>query len=137
MTCSDCGRSFPVLKLYGVKFADIYWHHGNESKRVENASKRVNRVIRNIVWCFGGYTIRHSTIRASENSLFRCDGTPLSNLGSNVYLITTQGAFDHFMRLAEGAHVFGPAPPISALRVSVRVISSFASGKSPVLEAHE
>ena len=43
-----------------------YWHHANDSKGVENARKRVNRVIRNIVSSFGGSTIRHITIRASE-----------------------------------------------------------------------
>jgi len=31
-----------------------YWHHANDSKGVENARKRVNRVIRNIVSSFGG-----------------------------------------------------------------------------------
>ena len=79
-----------------------YWYHANDSKAVESADKRMNRESE-ILSSFGGYTTCYITISASEKSLFRYEGTHLSNIGINIYLTTIQG-YKYRPKTTHGSH---------------------------------
>jgi hypothetical protein len=64
---------------------------------MEKDRKRVNLAVKNIVLGVEGYVIKHNNMRARDINLFRNDGTPLSDIGINVYLNTIQGALESFL----------------------------------------
>ena len=84
-----------------------YWHSAQDGRALEKSRKRLNLLVRNFIQTIGGCVIRHSNIRASEKSLYRFDGTHLSNTGNEVYLNNIQGAIELFLS-NDGPLVFPP-----------------------------
>jgi lysophospholipase L1-like esterase len=84
-----------------------YWHSAQDGRALEKSRKRLNLLLRNFMQTIGGCVIRHSNIRASEKSLYRFDGTHLSNTGNEVYLNNIQGAIELFLS-NDGPLVFPP-----------------------------
>jgi hypothetical protein len=74
-----------------------YWHSAQDGRALEKSRKRLNLLVRNFIQTIGGCVIRHSNIRASEKSLYRFDGTHLSNSDNEVYLNNIQGAIELFL----------------------------------------
>ena len=70
-----------------------YWHFAplNAGAIIEQTRKRVNSVVKNFVIENGGKAILHENIRASEVSLYRTDGTHLSQTGNQVFLNIYKG----------------------------------------------
>jgi hypothetical protein len=84
-----------------------YWHSAQDGRALEKSRKRLNLLVRNFMQTIGGCVIRHSNISASEKSLYRFDGTHLSNTGNEVYLNNIQGAIELFLS-NDGPLVFPP-----------------------------
>ena len=85
-----------------------YWHSAQDGRALEKSRKRLNLLVRNFMQTIGGCVIRHSNIRVSEKSLYKFDGTHLSNTGNEVYLNNIQGAIELFLS-NDGTLVFPPA----------------------------
>jgi hypothetical protein len=105
-------RGIALLPSFKIVWSEIlqrrYWYHANDSKAVESAIKRMNRESE-ILSSFGGYTTCHITIPASEKSLFRYEGTHLSNIGINIYLNTIQG-YKYYDKNSESDYFCFPPP---------------------------
>jgi hypothetical protein len=102
----DLLRLQALLPSFKIVWSEIlqrrYWYHANDSKAVESADMRMNRESE-ILSSFGGYTTCYITIPASEKSLFRYEGTHLSNIGINIYLNTIQG-YKYRQKTTHGFH---------------------------------
>ena len=73
-----------------------YWHSAQDGRALEKSRKRLNLLVRNFIQTIGGCVIRQSNIRANEKSLYRFDGTHLSNTDNEVYLNNIQDAIELF-----------------------------------------
>ena len=103
---------YPNIKIiWSEMLMRRYWHNADVGKCLENARKRVNLRVRNLVVSIGGYVIRHPNIRSTNRNLYRYDGCHMSTVGNNIYLNTVQGAIETFMKEG-GPHVF---PPIDSM----------------------
>jgi hypothetical protein len=69
-----------------------YWHTVRDDRTVERSINRVNLAVQNVVLKEGFCVIRHPNIRSTEITLYRHDGTHLSDTGKAVYLNNVQGA---------------------------------------------
>ena len=88
-----------------------YWHSAQDGRALEKSRKILNLLVRNFIQTIGGCVIRHSNIRASEKSLYRFDGTHLSNTGNEVYLNNIQDAIEQFSS-NDGPLVLPPPHPL-------------------------
>ena len=86
-----------------------YWHSAQDGRALEKSRKRLNLLVRNFMQTIGGCVIRHSNIRANEKSLYRFDGTHLSNTDNEVYLNNIQDAIELFSS-NDGPLVLPPHP---------------------------
>ncbi|VDH93448.1 Hypothetical predicted protein [Mytilus galloprovincialis] len=82
-----------VIIIWSSMLQRRYWHFAplNAGAIIEQKRKRVNSVVKNFVIENGGKAILHENIRASEVSLYRTDGTHLSQTGNQVFLNNIQG----------------------------------------------
>lgn len=71
-----------------------YWHTAISGKSMELARKRVNSDIKKFMKEEGQFVINHPNIRASEISLYRYDGTHLTDQGNDIYLNNLQGGIE-------------------------------------------
>ena len=74
-----------------------YWHVAtkcNDGRAIELVRKRVNSAVNNIMVNENHFIIRHPNIRARERSLYRFDGTHLSDTGYEIFLNNIQGALE-------------------------------------------
>ena len=112
---SEIKRGLMRLKVMGpnarIVWSEIlmrrYWHSVQDGRALEKSRKRLNLLVGNFIQTIGGCVISHSNIRASEKSLYRIDGTDLSNTGNEVYLNNIQGAIELFLS-NDGPLVFSP-----------------------------
>ena len=75
-----------------------YWHVSNgDGKSIEKIRIRVNTALRNCVKKEGHCCISHPNIRANEKSLYRFDGTHLTDSGNDILLNNLQGALETFI----------------------------------------
>ena len=81
-----------------------YWHHAplNTGSLIDQKRKRVNLAIKSFIKDNGGKVISHDhNIKAKELSLYRYDGTHLSDLGNQVFLNNIQGGLEVFLGSAQ------------------------------------
>jgi lysophospholipase L1-like esterase len=97
----DILRIHSLMSNTLIVWSDIlqrrYWHNVNNGKSMEKTRKRVNLLVRNQVISIEGCALRHCNLRAREISLYRNDGTHLSNSGTEIYLNNIQGALERFI----------------------------------------
>ena len=71
-----------------------YWHVANDGRAIELVRKRVNSAVNNFVVNENHFIVRHTNIRAPERSLYRFDGTHLSETGYEIFHNNIQGALE-------------------------------------------
>lgn len=71
-----------------------YWHVANDGRAIELVRKRVNSAVNNFMVNENHFIVRHPNIRARERSLYRFDGTHLSDTGYEIFLNNIQGALE-------------------------------------------
>lgn len=81
-----------------------YWHFADDQSAAEKTRKRINMAVKKIMFEQHGYVISHPNIREKERSLFRHDGTHLSDVGNDLYLQNIQAAIELFK--SSGKRVF-------------------------------
>ena len=92
---------YPDLKII---WSDIlprrYWHYGDNHSAIEGTRKRVNIAVRKVVKeeITNGYVISHPNITEKERTLYRNDGTHLSDVGNDVFLNNVQAALESFLQ---------------------------------------
>ena len=77
-----------------------YWHFAplNAGLIIDQKRRRVNSAIRKFVIENGGRAIWHdNNIKATEITLYRTDGTHMSNIGNRVFLNNLQGGLESFL----------------------------------------
>ena len=98
---------YPDLRII---WSDIlprrYWHYGDNHGTIEGTRKRVNIAVRKVVKeeITNGYVISHPNITEKERTLYRNDGTDLSDVVNDVFLNNVQAALESFF--ADGKQVF-------------------------------
>lgn len=96
---TDLLRIMMLLPDTKIVWSDIlmrrYWHNAVDGKSIEIARKRVNLEIKNFISEQNShFVVHHPNIRAREKTLFRFDGTHLSDVGNDIYLNNIQGILD-------------------------------------------
>jgi lysophospholipase L1-like esterase len=71
-----------------------YWHVANDGRAIELVRKCVNSAVNNFMVNENHFIVRHLNIRARERSLYRFDGTHLSNTGCEIFLNNIQRALE-------------------------------------------
>jgi hypothetical protein len=72
------------------------WRYSSNCIAMENARKRVNRVIRTFFQYNSAYVVTHPDLENCHTSLFK-DGVHLSFLGNDIFINIIQGALEHFL----------------------------------------
>ena len=78
-----------ITIIWSSLLARRYWHFApiGSGSQIDKKRKRVNAAIKSFVLHTGGKVIHNdSYIKVDEASLYRTDGTHLSNLGNNILL---------------------------------------------------
>jgi hypothetical protein len=78
----------------------LYWHgvSHKEGGKIDKKRVKLNSRIRKFLLDLGGLAIDHTNISQHNTSLFRNDGTHLSESGIEVYLGNIQSAFTVFLQ---------------------------------------
>jgi lysophospholipase L1-like esterase len=69
-----------------------YWHVAHDGSVIELVRKRVNSAVNSFMVNENYFVVRHPNIRARERSLYRFDGTHLSDTGYEIFLNNIPGA---------------------------------------------
>ena len=64
------------------------------TEAIELVRKRVNSTVNSFMVNENYFIVRHPNIRAPERSLYRFDGTHLSDTGYEIFLNNIQGALE-------------------------------------------
>lgn len=73
-----------LLNNYFLLFFTI--ERGSEVFMHQLRDAKINRAIRNAIWCIGGHSIKHMDIKADSPDLFLPDGMHLTSTGNNLLL---------------------------------------------------
>ena len=72
------------------------WRYSSNCIAMENARKRVNRVIRTFFQCNCAYVVTHPDLEDCHTSLFK-DGVHLFFLGNDIFINIIQGALEQLL----------------------------------------
>ena len=92
---------YPDIKII---WSDIlprrYCHFGDNHGAIEGTRKRVNIAVRKVVKeeIINRYVISHPNITEKERTLYRNDGTHLSDVGNDVFLNNVQAALESYLQ---------------------------------------
>ena len=72
----------------------LCWHVANDGMAIELVREGVNSAVNNFMVNENHFIVCHLNIRARERSLYRFDGTHLSDTGYEIFPNNIQGALE-------------------------------------------